>query len=171
MLLIGDGLNHARRANPTEESEEFDIGSLCRNIISVLDPTKQHNAIVTGSWILGDKIATQVILQNLIDNAIKHNAGASVLLSISAKACGADEYEITVEDNGVGLPESAIEFLNGGDFYGDNGFGLLGIRRLIKARGGRVSAARRTAGPGGTISLTLPGKFLGQLSLSGCNEG
>ena len=164
MLLIGDVLDHARVSNAPEAIEDFDIGVLCQNMLAVLDPTKQHKAIVTGSWVLGDKVATQVMLQNLIDNAIKHNADDSIVLSISAKAAGDNAYEITVEDNGVGLPDSVISFLNGGEYYGDNGIGLLGVRRLIKARGGRISATRHEHGTGGKVSLTLPGKFLGQLT-------
>lgn len=167
MLLIGDVLNHARVSNAPEAVEDFEIGALCQNILDVIDPTKRHSAIVTSGWVLGDKIATQVILQNLIDNAIKHNAEDSIVLSISAKPSGSDGYEITVEDNGVGLPDTVFKFLNGGEFFGDKGFGLLGIRRLAKARGGRVSASKRSAGSGGTVSLTLPGKFLGQVSYSG----
>jgi signal transduction histidine kinase len=67
---------------------------------------------------------------------------------------------VTVRDNGVGFADPALALLDGGKLAPGSGFGLFGIRRLIRARGGTILAETPTNGSGAAITFTLPGRFV-----------
>ena len=60
-----------------------------------------------------------------------------------------------------GFAESAIRFINGGGFRVDSGYGLLGVRRMVQARGGSMSAVNSEDGTGAVIRFSLPGEWIG----------
>ncbi len=161
MKMINDVLSHAEITGVSESLEVFELSALCQEILQVLDPQEVHSAQVQFCQIVGDKITTQVVLRNLIDNAIKHNPGKSVSLSISAASPEAGQFEIAVQDDGVGFADPTIAFLDNGELRRENGFGLLGIRRLVNARNGKISAAKKLMGDGATVTLNLPGNLIG----------
>lgn len=110
--------------------------------------------------IVGDKTATQIVLRNLLDNAIKHNSGRSITLTISVNPSQPGMFQLVVEDDGAGFPDPAIAFLGGGGPRMDSGFGLMGVRRLVQTRGGDITAEKRSSGQGARVQLTLPGRIL-----------
>lgn len=163
MTLIGDVLAHAQSMNLITECVEFEFPALMDDIMALLDPMGRVSVTVPDVRLVGDQMATQVVLRNLIDNAIKHAgacetgvSGLQISLQVSAgPAC----YEIRVHDNGKGFSEPARVFLNGGKLRTDSGFGMLGVRRLIHARGGTLAATNGPDGTGGLVSFTLPGRL------------
>lgn len=164
MTMINDVLSHAEITGVTEAVEEFELVGLCREILATLDPHGKHQSRVSNCRIMGDKIATQVVLRNLIDNAIKHNPQDAVTLTISASSPDNQHFEITVRDNGVGFSDPTIAFLDDGEMRRENGFGLLGILRLVKARQGEIRAHQPNAGEGARITLRLPGRLVSSRS-------
>lgn len=161
MSLISDVLSHAQAADAANSKEEFEIKDLCQDIMQILDPDGRHVIKAPEGVILGDKVAAQIVLRNLLDNAIKHNSDRSITLSVSVNSTDSDEmYHMTVEDNGVGIPDPAIVFLGGGKLTSESGFGLLGVRKLVRARGGEITAEKPGSGRGAFITMNLPGKVL-----------
>lgn len=164
MELIGDVLSHAEATScVAEEVLEFDFGNLARAVLALLDPAGTCICNITEARIRGDMVATQIILRNLVENALKHAVGprgaaGRLCLDLVVEPCGHDSFAVHVADNGCGFDDPALVFLGGGDPRSDSGYGLMGIRRLIHARGGRLSAANRDDGPGARISFTLPGQ-------------
>jgi signal transduction histidine kinase len=102
------------------------------------------------------------ILVNLLTNAHEYSPeGASI--GVSARADGA-EVEITVSDNGPGIPADQLEHIferfTRGDAgltqrVGGTGLGLAISKSLAELHGGRISA-ESTVGQGSTFRLRLP---------------
>ena len=102
------------------------------------------------------------ILVNLITNAHEYSPeGASI--GVSARTIGA-EVEITVSDNGPGIPEEQLERIferfTRGDAgltqrVGGTGLGLAISKSLAEAHGGSIGA-ESTVGQGSTFRLRLP---------------
>jgi two-component system sensor histidine kinase BaeS len=102
------------------------------------------------------------ILVNLLTNAHEYSPeGASI--AVSARAVGA-EVEISVSDDGTGIPEeqlgSIFERFTRGDAgltqrVGGTGLGLAISKSLAEAHGGSISA-ESTVGQGSTFRVRLP---------------
>jgi signal transduction histidine kinase len=102
----------------------------------------------------------EVVLGNLLDNALLH-AGADAVVSVDVAPAGS-EVEITVHDTGVGIgPEHLPHVFE--RFYRaeasragpGTGLGLAVVKHIVEAHGGRVAADSRP-GSGTTVRLTLP---------------
>lgn len=94
-------------------------------------------------------------VETIIGTSIKQSDKSAVRLHISLEI-GPEGGVICVADDGPGLPDSDLRFLEEGKFEYGMGFGLLGIRRLIKTRSGHLSAAPRPYG-GTFFRIALPG--------------
>jgi signal transduction histidine kinase len=153
--LIGEVLEFNLAVNATSGTEDIDLGTLCRDIFLVLDPMQLHDLEAMPARLHGDKVALQIILRNLVDNALKHTDKSVVRVRIEHTYENGTVW-IIVADNGPGLPEDQLDFFEGQTFTYGNGFGLLGIRRLVQMRRGELHAD--TPPEGGTrFRLTLPG--------------
>ena len=102
------------------------------------------------------------VVYNLVENAIKYNEdGGFVRVLLSA---GEDKAYITVEDNGIGIPEEDMEHIFE-RFYrvdkarsrqaGGTGLGLAIVRDTVRRRGGDVDVRGRMEG-GSVFTVRLP---------------
>ncbi len=157
--LISDVLAHAQATKARHEFVAFEFGELCHEISNIIDPLSQHNISVPEGFIVGDKTAFQIILRNLLDNAIKHGGKEKLDITISLAPSTDKMIEVIVSDNGQGFENPGVAFLGGGKLRVDTGFGLLGIKRMIRARGGNILAEKPSNGIGSKISFSLPGNF------------
>lgn len=160
--LISDVLSYARTASVEVRSVEFDFGQLCSNIFTVLDPQEEHHFSSKAVRLACDDVALQIILRNLIDNAVKHSGQASVHVRVCVAQESDDCLEFTVCDNGRGFKDPSIAFLGGAAFNTESGFGLLGIKRLVDARGGEIYAEKPESNAGAIVRFTFPGKILAE---------
>ena len=157
--LMGDLLSHAQATTAIRCNETFDVGQLCSEIFVVLDPLNRHELAADPCRITTDKTAVQIALRNLFDNAIKHSGLDAVTLRVAIDTDAEGRIRISVRDNGAGFQDSTVAFMDGGRLDVDSGFGLLGVRRLIKARGGAVSAENLPGGQGSVVRFSIPGTF------------
>ena len=155
--LITDVLAHAQATKARREMVLFDFGELCSEIQDILDPFGHHKIQFENFWITGDKTAYQIVLRNLLDNALKHGGENCLNVSISMSATYEDMIEIEVRDNGKGFADPGLAFLGGGKMRVDSGFGLLGVKRMIKARNGTITVSEPEIGSGSIVRFTLPG--------------
>lgn len=156
--LIANIINFAQASGAAESVEDFELPILCREIISMLDPNDIHTLEVCDARLSGDKIATQIVIRNLIDNAIKHNQGAAITIQIDAQQVDKHNFTILVQDNGKGMENPAALFKGETPTKIDSGYGLHGVMRLLRARGGKISATPAEKGTGVTVAFSLPGK-------------
>ena len=98
-------------------------------------------------------------LDNLLSNSIKFSAGGEVLVRLAQNG---DRAELSVRDQGPGVPEADLPKLFRAFFRGSNaaraeghGLGLAIVERVARAHGGQASAAN-AAGGGLCVTLSLP---------------
>jgi NtrC-family two-component system sensor histidine kinase KinB len=92
-----------------------------------------------------DAAECERVIENLLDNALRHTpAGGSVLLSLSI-ATGSNELELCVSDNGEGIAAHELQrifdpFVQVGEKHGAAGLGLTLCREIVERYGGRIEA-------------------------------
>jgi two-component system, sensor histidine kinase and response regulator len=99
------------------------------------------------------------ILQNLIANAISFAGKDPLVIEVSAVR-RSNAWELTVRDNGVGIPAADRErlfklFSRLDDARSGSGVGLALCKRAVEKLGGRIWLAT-DGGPGAAFSFTLP---------------
>ncbi len=114
--------------------------------------------------IAGDAQRLEQVLNNLLDNALRHTAadGAILVRLVNVK----NGVQITVTDNGEGIPATALSSLFE-RFYrvdpihnqqiGGSGLGLAIARQLVEAHGGQIWV---TSPPPGSVAGSEFGLFL-----------
>lgn len=118
-----------------------------------------------GTTAFADKELIEIILRNLVSNAIKFtNEGGNVLISVTKNPENAHLMLLTVKDNGVGIPESRLkdllgnkEMISTAGTSREKGTGL-GLRlcyELVKLHNGdlRIESVKDK---GTTVKISLP---------------
>ena len=157
MELIAEVLSYARATTITERCTSFELSELCSAIFAVLDPDERHDLSSCTGCIAGDDVALQIVLRNLLDNAVKHSGRDKVVVSIDFAVAEAGKLEFTVRDNGRGFDDPAIAFLDSGKFRRESGFGLLGVKQLLNSRGCTITAEALPGKTGSLIKFAFPG--------------
>jgi CheY-like chemotaxis protein len=116
-----------------------------------------------GTRVSGDPERLQQILWNLLSNAVKFTPqGGHIVVRVARVGL---QVELTVSDNGMGIPPEFLphvfERFRQGDggltrVHGGLGLGLAITRHLVELQGGRISAASDGRGKGATFRIELP---------------
>ena len=151
--------------------EKIDLHALVEAIIGSREARAENhdNRIVLKARgpapiISGVAVRIERVVENLLDNAVSFNPPAMPIeVSIDTSA---NHVELTVCDNGPGIPEDAREkvFLrfhsvrpSEEDFGNHSGLGLAIARAIAEAHDGSLYAeARADGGTGACLKLTLP---------------
>ena len=149
-------------------NEPFDLGRLLRGAVEGFRGVSEHHSVELELLddlpeALGDAMATDIIVGQLLENAVKYSPGGG---TVTVRAGVEDELiVVTVEDDGVGIPtgdrERVFERFVQGDAgdrrrFGGLGLGLYIVRRLARAQHGEVTAHARADAPGTSMRFTLP---------------
>jgi signal transduction histidine kinase len=121
--------------------------------------------IARGLYVLTDPLALDVVVRNLLENAIAAitPVGGGTITFVARRSEG--EIELAVRDSGVGFrPADGVRLFEkftrlhpgGGSSYYGTGLGLFIVRRLMQLAGGRVSAHSDGVGQGAQFVLTWP---------------
>lgn len=111
--------------------------------------------------IRSEALRIRQIILNLLGNAVKFTAVGEVSIRVRARD---SIVEISVQDTGIGIPDSATtsifdEFQQADPSttrrYGGSGLGLAIVRNLVRMNGGTVSVASEV-GVGSTFTVRLP---------------
>jgi signal transduction histidine kinase len=152
-------------------SESLELGSAVTRVVAQFEEraAKDHVTITTeierGLHVLSDPLALDVVVRNLLENALAAVApvgGGTITLTARRRE---GEVELAVKDSGVGFRPGDGNRLfqkftrlhpgGGGSYYG-TGLGLFIVRRLMQLAGGRVSAHSDGVGQGALFVLTWP---------------
>lgn len=120
---------------------------------------------VTGDGdAIGDQGAVDQIFRNLFENAIRYVPSEEGRITVRIGTAG-EMMEVSVEDNGSGIPASALPRIFE-RFYrvdaarsrdeGGTGLGLAIVRHLVSSMGGEATASS-VWGSETTITFTIPG--------------
>jgi two-component system, OmpR family, sensor histidine kinase SenX3 len=116
-----------------------------------------------GLVILGDEDLLVTALRNLLENAVAYSPERTRVL-VSTRRVGTNAAEVSVADQGIGIPERDLERIFE-RFYrvdparsratGGTGLGLAIVKHVTAAHGGRVTVWSKE-GAGSTFTLRLP---------------
>lgn len=109
--------------------------------------------------IRGDAVLLQVLLRNLIDNALRHGKATLIEVSIAQHRGRA---VLSVGDNGRGIADDERERVKqrfyrsaSADFPG-SGLGLSIVKRIAELHGGTLEIQPATSGSGALLQVNLP---------------
>ena len=157
--LVAEVLSYTEVAKLGEEINHFALRELCSELMTVLDPDGRHSLVHDEVWLRADRTALQIVIRNLIDNAIKHCGCSHVEIHITLQDFDDGCLHITVRDNGRGFDGAAISFIESKRVATHSGFGLASIQRLIKTRGGALTIQQLEKGKGTAVKFTFPGEI------------
>ena len=151
--------------------EPLDLaGAVTRVVAHFEERAHKDNITITadiarGLYVLTDPLALDVVVRNLLENAIAaiSPVGGGSITFVARRTD--NEIELAVKDSGVGFrPVDGTRLFEkftrlhpgGGSSYYGTGLGLFIVRRLMQLAGGRVSAHSEGVGQGAQFVLTWP---------------
>jgi two-component system sensor histidine kinase SenX3 len=127
----------------------------------------------SGLVILGDEELLVTALRNLLENAVAYSPEKTRVL-VTTRRVGANSAEVSVADQGIGIPERDLERIFE-RFYrvdparsratGGTGLGLAIAKHVTQAHGGRITVWSKE-GAGSTFTLRLPLRSSSRVSSS-----
>ena len=166
MLLI----NHNQADDLSYDWKMLDLGEILDGVLFDFQGEFHKNNIELVfleprepmSKIRGDADKVRVVIQNLLENSIKYTpAGGRVIVSLSKHG---DMAELSVQDSGIGIPESDATNLFTKFYRGDlakkthafgSGLGLYTAKKILAAHQGNIWFERNTD-KGVTFFISLP---------------
>jgi light-regulated signal transduction histidine kinase (bacteriophytochrome) len=163
--LIKDVLAFSRAGSEERPLEEVDLGevlsSVCENLSARIEDKHAEIVYDTLPTVRADRTQMLQLFQNLISNALKFNEQDVPRVVIQSRAL-AQEWVITVSDNGIGMKEWELRYifvpfkrLHNRNKYDGTGIGLAVCRRNIHRHGGTINVASEP-GKGSVFTITLP---------------
>jgi signal transduction histidine kinase len=151
--------------------EPLELGGAVARVIAQFEEraARDHITLSTdiarGLYVLTDSLALDVVVRNLLENAIAAvtPVGGGSVTFVARRTH--DEVELAVRDSGVGFrPADGARLFEkftrlhpgGGSSYYGTGLGLFIVRRLMQLAGGRVSAHSDGVGQGAQFVLAWP---------------
>ncbi|HEX4660143.1 MAG TPA: ATP-binding protein [Streptosporangiaceae bacterium] len=127
-----------------------------------------------GLFVLGDEDLLVTALRNLLENAVAYSPDKT-RVGITTRRAGRDAVEISVADQGIGIPERDLERIFE-RFYrvdaarsratGGTGLGLAIVKHVTAAHGGKVTVVSKE-GAGSTFTLRLPVRPTNAVTVNG----
>jgi PAS domain S-box-containing protein len=132
-------------------NESRDFGEVARKVRLELEASLPQ--------VIGDRELIRLVLTNLLDNAKAH-AGPEAAVQILCRRVSDHEVEVTVEDDGVGIPseiqKSVFEpFVRGTTEHSGFGLGLAIVRAVLAVHHAEVTL-ESTEGKGTVVRFRLP---------------
>jgi two-component system OmpR family sensor kinase len=143
----------------------IDVCAVIASVIEDLRPLAAERQIEVGSTlsadcrVVGSEDALRILFNNLVDNAIRYTPAGG---RVDARVARADaDVEVTIEDNGPGIPEAERERVFDRFYRGQSapasgtGLGLAIVSQVIEMHRGSVKLGATAAG-GLQVQLRLP---------------
>lgn len=148
-------------------SQNFDLNQLVNSRIKLLNEAAENkeiklkNSIPDGTFVFADTDMTDIVIRNLISNAIKFcNAGDRITIWSTT---GADKVTVCVEDTGRGMTPDVLQKLFGTQITSTpgtknekgTGLGLILCKEFVQMNGGEIWAESQPD-KGSKFFFTLP---------------
>ena len=144
---------HLRNQASNANAETVNLVAVAGEVIdgfSNTPPGLEFNVPPQSIQINGDEALIKILVQNLVDNAIKFSLPDSKPVEVSLRQTG-HEVQIIVEDDGQGIPEDLAEkvfepFVKLSPARGHRvgyGLGLNLCQRIVQAQGGYIEIQQR----------------------------
>jgi two-component system, OmpR family, sensor histidine kinase SenX3 len=163
-------LSRIQAAEPVPDPNPVELGSVmaeaidrCRMKASARGIDLAASCSDERLYVLGDEDLLVTALRNLLENAVAYSPEKTRVV-VSARREGTSHAGISVEDQGIGIPERDLERIFE-RFYrvdparsratGGTGLGLAIVKHVVAAHGGQVTVWS-SEGVGSTFTLRLP---------------
>lgn len=154
-----------------EQADNVDLSSLISEMVELYEPLAEEAGVLLEASateaveVSANRELVAQALSNLVENAIKYSADASVdpkiVVSVSRLD---DEFVLEVADNGPGIPEEDQERaterfvrLERSRSQPGSGLGLSLAKAIMEFHHGRLELAGRN--PGLSVKMIFPGRF------------
>jgi signal transduction histidine kinase len=169
-VLIGEILTLAKLEHSTLslQHEAIDLGEFCEDIVEEsqmeAQSKQQHLSCKVHDSIklLADTTLLHRAIENIVRNALQHTPANSQVILEVRHIDQTDMVEVSVTDNGPGVPANMLSALcepffriEGGHGKG-SGLGLSIAQRVAQLHGGTLQARQSPASTGLQISILLP---------------
>jgi signal transduction histidine kinase len=165
-MLLDDLLLYSRAGRRRYTPETVDTAALVAGAVELLNPPPGFHVRIEGELptIRCERLPLEVVLRNLLENAIKHHHRTQEgLVCIAAYRRDSDSMvEFHVTDNGPGIEPQfherifeVFQTLRPRDEVEGSGMGLAIVKKTVESAGGRVWV-ESTAGAGATFCFTWP---------------
>ncbi len=167
--FIEDLLHYTRVEMKALPFEPVDIKAVAMDVMNELEyrveETKGTVNINNLPVVEADALQMHQLFLNLIGNGLKfHREGMPPIINLDSVCKENGMWEITVEDNGIGIDEKHVERifrpferLHGRSTYEGTGIGLTLCNKIVTRHGGEISIKRHSEN-GVTFHITLPEK-------------
>ncbi len=160
MLAMLNGLfEYARAGRKIEGVAMADTRRLAEDVIAGLAPPADMTITIEGTWphLMTLAAPLELVLRNLVGNAIKHHDRPDGRILLAARL-GEDTLDITVRDDGPGIPPEWHEAvflpfrrMDEKDDGDSSGMGLALVRRTLDRIGGSIRLQSEAPSERGTI--------------------
>jgi signal transduction histidine kinase len=167
--LINDLIELSRAGRASAEAVDVDLGEVARTVVdqaATAYPAARF-AVQPLPTVPGDPVGFRQLLTNLVENAVRHGGRPDVTVTIAGGSHADGAVELTVADNGKGIPPEhrervfgVFERLDGAST--GTGMGLAICRKIVELLGGTIAILGPTgegqdaAGSGTTVRILLP---------------
>ncbi|MBJ6723899.1 PAS domain-containing sensor histidine kinase [Geomesophilobacter sediminis] len=166
-LLIDDLLMLTRVSRAEMKHNSFSISRLAEEVAEMLrtnEPERTVDFVIAGGLSAkGDSVLVRLVLENLMQNAMKYSSKVPTARIEFGRAQIKGKNAFFVRDNGVGFDMSysdklfqPFQRLHGAEFEG-TGIGLATVKKIVQRHGGCVWA-EGVENEGATFFFTLPDK-------------
>jgi signal transduction histidine kinase len=175
--FVDDILESSRLAHGPEARgvEAFELDALVRRCVA--GTAKRHRIaresidveLPPGLVLHTDPVALEVVLRNLLDNAVKYS-DPPCRVGLRVGEGHRRALVLEVSDHGVGIPKADLKRVFDRFYRVDDeavrsrrgtGLGLFVVASLVRGLGGRLQAFSRGPGEGTRMVVTLPPRVLG----------
>ncbi|MGK7951478.1 MAG: ATP-binding protein [Xenococcaceae cyanobacterium] len=161
------------------DNREFALEILADNLLNSFTPQARQKGLklsvdvapILDGWWIGDDFRLQQVLSNLIRGVVKFTEQGQIKITIAPdtesenlSSSSTTIVRFSVEDTGIGLPESRQEDLfqpftqadnSTTRQYGGTGLGLTICRRIVELMGGKIGVESKI-NQGSTFWFTVP---------------
>jgi PAS domain S-box-containing protein len=161
--LLDDLLAYSRAGRVRPPAEWVDVAEMVQDVTGILAPPDGFVILVEGSIPLlhTPRASLELVLRNLLGNAIKHHGGERGCVVVRAEVEG-EMVRIFVTDDGRGIDESfhdrifeMFQTLQPRDEVEGSGMGLAIVKKLVESYGGSIGV-ESARGEGATFYFTWP---------------
>ncbi|MCB0144648.1 MAG: PAS domain S-box protein, partial [Caldilineaceae bacterium] len=161
--LLEDLLTYSRVGRRPTTVEPVDSGDLVAQIVEMLNPPPGFSVTAVGKLptFSTRRVPLELVLRNLIQNAIKHHDRADGHVNVSVRE-EAEWVEFAVQDDGPGIAPAfherifhIFQTLQPRDEVEGSGMGLAVVKKVVESIGGAISVDS-LEGQGATFRFTWP---------------
>lgn len=144
--------------------EVTDLYDMVKGVVDTYNNSENNNVFilnhfeVTPCMIFTDKANMIRVFNNLIQNAIQAKRLDLLIIKIDVTSYGDKMWQITVSDNGTGIPEDIQEKIFKPNFTtktSGTGLGLAIVKNIITTQGGKISF-KSVKDEGTTFTIVYP---------------